>query len=118
MIGRKRTYRRTGFARGARMITLVVLAGGASAATATPDYPFSGRWRMDTTSITGDAKPTVFQVCDGHFKRDGNASITADGRPHPVVDDLYIDEQTISIASDHLVKEVDTIRGKAAYTVV
>lgn len=99
------------------MITLVVLAGGAGAATATTDYPFSGRWRMDTTSITGDTKPTVFQVRDGRFKRDDNASITADGRPHPVADDGYVDEQTISIDSDHLVKEVDKIRGKLAYTV-
>lgn len=106
-----------GFASGARMIPLVVLASGAGAATTNPDYTFSGRWRMDTTSIAGDTKPTVFQVSDGRFKRDDNARITADGRPHPVADDLYVDEQTISIDSDHLVKEVDKIRGKLAYTV-
>lgn len=117
MIRPKRTYRDKGFAKGARLITLVLLAGGAGAATAAPDYPFSGRWRVDITSITGDTKPTVFQVRDGRFKRDDNASITADGRPHPVADDLYVDEQTISIDSDHLVKEVDRIRGKLAYTV-
>ncbi len=117
MIRRKRTYGYTGFASGTRMIALVVLAGGAGAATATPDYPFSGRWRIDTTSTTGDTKPTVFEVRDGRFKRGDNASITADGRPHPVADDLYVDEQTISIDSDHLVKEIDKIRGKLAYTV-
>ncbi|MGY2737338.1 hypothetical protein [Sphingomonas sp. UYP23] len=105
------------FASGAQLITLVVLAGCAGAAAANPDYPFSGRWREDTTSITGDTKPTVFKVRDGRFKRDDNPSITADGRPHPVADDVYVDEQTISIDSDHLVKEIDKIRGKLAYTV-
>lgn len=117
MIRRNRTYRYTRAASYGLMITLFTLAGGAGAATANPDYPFSGRWRMDTRSITGDAKPTVFQVRDGRFKRDDNASIPTDGRPHPVADDVYVDEQTISIDSDHLVKEVDKIRGKLAYTV-
>lgn len=117
MIRCKRTYRYTGFASCVRVVTLVVLSLGAGAATATPDYPFSGRWRIDTTSITGNTKPTVFQVRDGRFKRDGNASIAADGRPHPVAGDGYVDEQLISIESDHLVKEVDKIRGKLAYTV-
>ncbi len=117
MIGCKKTFRYTGFARGAQLATLVVLGGCAGGATESPDYPFSGRWRIDTTSVTEDTKPTVFQVRDGLFKRNDNASITADGRPHPIVDDLYVDEQTISIDSDHLVKEVDKIRGKLAYTV-
>lgn len=116
MIGRQRPFRDMGL-NGARMITLVVLAAAAGAATASPDYPFSGRWRMDTTSLTDDTKPTVFRVRDGRFKRDDNSSITADGRPHSVADDLYVDEQTISIDSDHIVKEVDKIRGKLAYTV-
>lgn len=107
----------TGFASRTGMVALVMLVGSAAGATATPEYPFSGRWRIDTTSMTGDTKPTVFEVRDGRFKRDDNASITADGRPHPVADDLYVDEQTISIESDHLVKEIDKIRGKLAYTV-
>ncbi len=117
MIGRTKLHRLAGLARGVRMIALVILAGGTTAATATPDHSFSGRWRIDTKSITGDAKPTVFEVSNGRFKRDDNASITADGRPHAVADDLYVDEQTISIDSDHRVKEVDKIRGKLAYTV-
>lgn len=117
MTRRNRIYRYPYLTSRARLITLVVLAGGPGVATATPDYPFSGRWRMDTTSITGNTKPTVFYVRDGRFKRDDKARITADGRPHPVVDDGYVDEQTISIDSDHLVKEIDKIRGKLAYTV-
>ena len=117
MSGRTRNLRWTGSARNAWMVALVMLAGGAGDATATADYPFSGRWRIDTTSVTGNTKPTVFEVRDGRFKRDDNASITADGRPHLVADDLYIDEQTVSIESDHLIKEVDRIRGKLAYTV-
>lgn len=72
---------------------------------------------MDTTSVTADTKQTVFQVGDGRFKRDDNPTVTADGRPHPVADDPYVDEQTVSIDSNHLVKEVDKIRGKLACTV-
>jgi hypothetical protein len=117
MICCKSTYRRTGFASGARMTVLVMLVGCAGAAIATPNYPFSGRWRIDTESVTGNTKPTVFRVRDGRFKRDDNASIIADGRPHPVADDLYVDEQTISIVSNHLIREVDRLRGILAYTV-
>lgn len=113
----KITYRQTGFAKGARMIALVMLLGCVGAATATPNYPFSGRWRIDTTSVTGNTKPTVFLVRDGRFKRDDNESIIADGRPHPVADDLYVDEQTISIVSNYVIREVDKIRGKLAYAV-
>jgi hypothetical protein len=117
MTRRKRTCRPTGFASGVPVVTLAILSVGAGAAPATPDYPFSGRWRIDTTSISGDTKPTVFQVRDGRFKRDDNASVTADGHPHPVAGDGYVDEQSISVESDHLIKEVDKIRGKLAYTV-
>ncbi|WP_132833425.1 MULTISPECIES: hypothetical protein [unclassified Sphingomonas] len=55
-------------------------------------------------------------MSDRRFKRDDNPSIIADGRPHPVADD-YVDEQTISVISDHIIREVDKIRGKLAYTV-
>jgi len=117
MIGCERTDLYTGFARAARVISIVALSVGAGAASATPDYPFNGRWRMDTASITGDIKPTIFQVRDGRFKRDDNPSVTADGHPHPVASDGYVDEQSIAVVSDHLVKEVDKIRGKLAYTI-
>lgn len=107
------------FACGARVITLVALSigAGAGAATPTPDCPFSGRWRMDTASVTGATKPTVFQVHDGRFKRDDGDSVTADGHPQPIAGDDYVDEQTIWVESDHRVKEVDKVRGKLAYTV-
>lgn len=117
MIRPKRTYRYTLFAKGARLITLVLLAGGSGAAIATPDYPFSGRWRIDTTSIKENAKPTLFRVGNGKFKRDDNQLLAADGHPHSIAGDGYVDETTISIESDHVVKEIDSIRGKIAYTV-
>jgi hypothetical protein len=104
-----------GCAGSAFAIALVIMSAGVDAATS--DYPFTGRWRIDTTSFSGSTKPTVFHVRNGRFKRDDNATVTADGHPHPVAGDGYVDEQTISIESDHLVKEVDKIRGKLAYTV-
>lgn len=113
----KRTDRHPELARVAWVTTLVVLSVGAGAATAPREYPFSGRWRMDTTSMTGDTKPAIFQLRNGRFKRDENASIAADGRLHPVAGGGYVDEQSISVESDHLVREVDKISGKLAYTV-
>ena len=114
---RRGICRYTVFASGARIITLVVLAAGAGAATAAPEYPFNGRWRMDTASIKGDNRPTTFQLRDGRLKRDDNASVTADGHLHPVASDGYVDEQSIAVKSDHLVEEIDKIRGKLAYIV-
>lgn len=86
-------------------------------ASAAPDYPFSGRWRVDTASLNGAVKPQVFQVRDGYFSRDSANPIKADGRPHHVPSDDYVDEVTITIQGDHAVREVDRIRGKLAYTV-
>ena len=106
-----------GLVGGTRTTAVAALSVDAGAATATLDCHFSGRWRMDTASITGITKPTVFQVHDGRFKRDDAEDIMADGRPHRVAGDGYVDEQSISVESDHLVREVDKIRGKLAYTV-
>ena len=117
MMGLQGIDRNVGLVAPARLIALVasfVLGGTANAAS---DDHFTGRWRIDNTSITDTAKPTVFQVGDGRFKRDDDDSIAADGRIHPVVGDDYVDEQSISVDSGHLVKEVDKIRGKLAYTV-
>lgn len=117
MIRCERTVRAAGSAKAARVVSFIVLSVGTGAAIAAPASPFNGRWRMDTASITVDTKPTVFQVRDGRFKRDDDASITADGHFHLVVGDDYVDEQSITIESGHVVKEVDKIRGKLAYTV-
>lgn len=103
--------------RGASVIALAILSVGAAASGTSLDAGFTGRWRIDTASITGTIKPTVFQVGDGAFRRDDNKAIKADGRPHPVASDGYVDEQSITIESDHVIKEIDKIRGRLAYTV-
>lgn len=102
---------------GAQSMALFVMSMWAPSAAAVPDQSFSGRWRIDTNSIEGNAKPTVFQVVDGGFKRDDNQIVKADGFPHPITGDGYVDEVTISIESDHAIMETDKIRGKLAYTV-
>ena len=102
---------------GARLIALAALSVGAAAAAPDPDTLFSGRWRIDTTTITGMTKPTLFRVRDGHFSRDRDPGVLANGQFHPVSSDGYVDEQSITIENDHLVKEIDKIRGKVVYTV-
>jgi hypothetical protein len=90
----------------------VYAAGGAA-----QDYPFTGRWRMDTTSLRGSVKPSIFQLIGGRFRRDDNTPVEADGLFHPVSGSRYVDEQSITVESDQVVKEVDRVHGKLAYTV-
>lgn len=104
-------------AAGARAIALAVLSVGGAALAANTDEAFTGRWRIDTASITGDIKPTVFRVRGGVFRRDDNTAVRADGQLHRVPSDGYVDEQSISVESDRVIKEIDKVRGKLAYTV-
>ncbi|MGY2735012.1 hypothetical protein [Sphingomonas sp. UYP23] len=117
MIRAGRRYRYRKVAGGASVIALGVLSVDAAASDTSLDAAFTGRWRIDTASITGDAKPSVFRVGAGGFTRDDNAPVKADGQSHPIPGDGYVDEQSITIESDHVVKEIDKIRGKLAYTV-
>lgn len=93
------------------------VAAGNGATAAIAKHPFNGRWRMDTTSLKGNIKPTIFQLADGGFRKDGEQIVRADGRLHPVTGSGYVDQTSISIESDHVVKEVDRVHGKLAYTV-
>lgn len=102
---------------GAQSMALFAMSMWIPSAEAAPELSFSGRWRIDTNSIKSNAKPTVFQVIDGGFKRDNNEIVKADGYPHRVTGDEYVDEVTISIENDHTIMETDKIRGKLAYTV-
>lgn len=116
MIRYNRGCRKIGFGIGAPLIALVFVSLCAGAVAA-PEHPFTGRWRMDTTSIKGNVKPTTFQLVDGRFKGDDNEIVEADGHFHHVSGSGYVDEQSISVESDHVVKEVDKVHGKLAYTV-
>lgn len=116
MIRFNEEYRKIGFGIGAALIALVAVSAGAGAA-ATPEHPFTGRWRMDTTSLKGNVKPTIFQLVNGGFKKDDDEIVEADGHFHHVSGSGYVDEQSISVESDHIVKEVDRVHGKLAYTV-
>lgn len=117
MIRAGQRYRNHQVVRAAGVIALALLSVGAGAPDTSLDAAFTGRWRIDTASITGNVKPTVFRVGSGVFKRDDNTPVNADGQPHRIPSDGYVDEQSITIESDHFVKEVDKIRGKLAYTV-
>lgn len=86
-------------------------------AAATPERSFNGRWRIDTASLTGNVPPTTFVVTGGNFKRDDNEAVKADGQSHRVSGSGYVDEQSISIEDDHVIKEVDKVRAQLAYTV-
>ena len=100
------------------IIAALVFPIACSAATGElVDTPFSGRWRIDTGSLKGNFKPTALKVAKGFFKKDDLPPIMADGKFHRVTGDGYVDETSISIVSDQVVREVDRVRGRLAYTV-
>ena len=103
----------------ARRFLLPVLLLGCKTAVAANSLEdsFSGRWRMDTESFAGNMKPTILRLSANKFKRDDNEAAVADGKFHKVKSDGYVDEQLIEVRSEHLLKEVDRIRGKVVYTV-
>lgn len=108
-------HHRLGFHRSVAIsAALMLLPVGAAAET---DHPFTGRWRMDTASLKGGMKPSTFRVADGSFSRDEGQPVRADGLFHKVSGSDYVDEKSISIVSDRVVREVDKVHGRLAYTV-
>lgn len=103
-----------GFASRTALVGLLLCAGANAEA---PKHPFSGRWRMDTSSLRGSIKPTIIHLADGSFKRDDYDIVRTDGLFHQVAGGGYVDEQSISVENDRVVREVDRVRGKLAYTV-
>lgn len=86
------------------------------------DYPkprseFNGRWRIHTASLITNAKPMTLKLTLNGFAKDGGKPTVADGHFHAVESDGYVDEQSVSVESDHKVKEIDKIRGKIVYIV-
>ncbi|TCM00202.1 hypothetical protein [Sphingomonas sp. PP-CC-3G-468] len=112
---RKRTH--TLLTNGAVLNAFAVVFVCTGGAAATPERSFNGRWRIDTVSLKGNVPPTTFVVTGGNFKRDGNEAVKADGQLYRVSGSGYVDEQSISIENDHVIKEVDKVRAQLAYTV-
>jgi len=103
-----------------RSVPVLLLATAAAAAAlggTISDTTFSGRWRLDTSSLVSGAKPTTFRLAGGLFRKNSEEPVRADGQPHRVASDGYVDEVSITVKNDLLVSEVDRIRGKLAYAV-
>lgn len=95
------------------LLSLILFTAGASAA----EYPFTGRWRMDTISLIKESRPTEFRLQGGYFKKSDNGPIKADGRLYSVPGSDYVDETSIAIRDSYNVKQVDRVKGKLAYIV-
>lgn len=97
--------------------TAILVSAPLSASSAQPNEGFAGRWRADTTSLS-KVKPTVLLLTGGTFQEDKDHPIAADGLFHAVTDQGgYIDETSILVVSDRLVKQVDKAHGRIVYTV-
>lgn len=99
-----------------RLGVLTVLIGAGVSAD-TPEYYFNGRWRIDTTNVESDIKPTNIRLAAGRFSKDSDDIVAADGRFYRVSGGGYIDETSITIQNDYFVREVDKVHGKIVYIV-
>lgn len=96
-------------------LAILLVCGDVTAATV--EYPFTGRWRIDTSSMKGGIEPTIIKLVGGVFRRDKGNSTRADGVFHPVSGDQYVDERSITVESAQVVREVLKFHGKLAYTI-
>ncbi len=80
--------------------------------------PFDGTWKIDVASLALPAKPTVFLVKDGIFRRGESGSslqVKADGNFHAIGSDHYVDEVAVAILDPNTIRETDRLRGKTVY---
>jgi hypothetical protein len=78
---------------------------------------FSGRWRVDTRSFKDNIRPTSLRLGSDGFKKDDDEPVIADGQFHKIRGDGYVDQQSISIENNLLIKEVDKLHNRVVYMV-
>lgn len=98
-------------------ISFLTLCISSDPAAAEKEFIFSGRWRVDTSSLTDNRGPTVIDLTRGRFQKDKDDMVIADGQFYSVSGGGYIDQTSILIKNRHFVREVDKIRGKMAYAI-
>jgi hypothetical protein len=87
-------------------------------ATVLAASPFDGTWKIDTGTAHAPDKPNVFLLQGGSYSCRSCAvpfTIPADGAPHAVSGNPYVDSVQIKIVDPRTVVETDTKAGKTVF---
>jgi hypothetical protein len=90
-----------------------LIAGPAHAASA-----FDGTWKIDVATVPPPSKPNVYLIQDGKFSCRSCAApftIPADGAPHAISGDPYVDSVAIKIVDPKTIVETETKAGKTQW---
>jgi hypothetical protein len=80
--------------------------------------PFDGTWRIDVANVAPPDKPNVYLLQGGTYSCRSCAApftIPADGAPHAISGNPYVDSVTIKVADAHTVVETETKAGKTQW---
>lgn len=76
---------------------------------------FVGTWKMDPSTMVWSGKPTELRLSDGMYACPSctpPVSVKADGAPHPIPGDPYVDAMAVSVVDDHTIRIVDFKNGR------
>src|ERR1700749_4509343 len=80
--------------------------------------PFDGTWKIDVANVAPPSKPNVYLLQGGKFSCSSCAppfTIPADGAPHAISGNPYVDSVAIKIVDAHTVVETQTKAGKTQW---
>ncbi|HEY1630702.1 MAG TPA: hypothetical protein VGF56_05270 [Rhizomicrobium sp.] len=90
-----------------------------SPAMALAASPFDGTWKIDTGTAQAPDKPNVFLLQAGVYSCRSCAApftVPADGAPHAIGGNPYVDSVAVRIVDPRTVVETDTKGGKTMFT--
>ncbi len=80
--------------------------------------PFDGTWKIDVANVAPPTKPNVYLLLSGEYSCRSCApsfTIPADGAPHPISGNPYVDSVAIKIVDARTVVETETKAGKTQW---
>jgi hypothetical protein len=98
-----------------KLVTCLAVLVVAAPLTALAASPFDGTWKTDPHSVTYSGKPAQYDLSKGVFTCATCAppmTVKADGAPHPVVGNPFIDALAVTVVDDHTVHSVGMHGGK------
>jgi hypothetical protein len=80
--------------------------------------PFDGTWKIDVANVAPPTKPNVYLLLSGEYSCRSCAppfTVPADGAPHAISDNPYVDSVAIKVVDAHTVVETETKAGKTQW---
>jgi hypothetical protein len=93
-----------------RLVLLLTLWAGTSLAQS----PFDGTWIIESGPMTAPAKPEIYLLANGVFRKTGT-QIKADGNDQTVPENGYWDTISVRIVDEHTVEIISKKAGKTMF---